>query len=162
MGSGLSNARAESFSVPGQAKSRKTKMKKAPAKAATPAPAKKQAATAETARRDPFYIPPLPKPGVEGEIIQGPLPPGKRGLIISQLTLEGIVRMETNNTMIAVVANPANRAYFLRQNDEVYNGAVTKITSDSVTFTEKYRDAEGRESTREVVKRLAPTPGVNP
>jgi Tfp pilus assembly protein PilP len=83
-------------------------------------------------------------------------------LIISQLTLEGIVRMETNNTMIAVVANPANRAYFLRQNDEVYNGAVTKITSDSVTFTEKYRDAEGRESTREVVKRLAPTPGVNP
>ncbi len=160
---GLCEAQAAAPSAPKQARALKAKKMKKPAakKVAAPATAKKAPAAGETARRDPFYIPPAVKPGAEGEIIVGPLPPGKRGLVPSQLKLEGIVRMEAANSMIAVVANAANRAYFLRENDEVYNGVVTKITLDSVLFTEKYRDAEGRESTREVVKRLAPAPGVN-
>jgi hypothetical protein len=112
-------------------------------------------------RRDPFKLPPPPGKGglQEGEGITGPLPPGKRGLVISRLRLEGIVRLDTTNEMIAVVDTNANRAYFLRENDAVYNGVVSKITPDSVYFRENVLDQQGRVQTREVVKRLSQRPG---
>ena len=128
--------------------------------------AKKAAPTAATSvkkvvgRRDPFRIPGPPVPGrVPGEEILGPLPPGIRGLVISQLRLEGIVRLDVPNTMIAVVDTNANRAYFLRENDAVYNGVVSKITPDSVYFRENAIDPSGNVVTREVVKRLSAGPG---
>jgi len=61
--------------------------------------------------------------------------------------------------MIAVVDDNRNRAYFLREKDAVYNGFVSKITPDSVIFTENMLDQEGRVKTREVVKRLGTGPG---
>jgi type II secretory pathway component PulC len=91
----------------------------------------------------------------------GPLPPGKRGLVIAQLRVEGIVRQETSNKMIAVVVTSTDRAYFLHENDEVYNGVVSKITPDSVYFSENFRDVNGRMATRQVVKRLGSGPGEN-
>ena len=88
------------------------------------------------------------------------MPPGPRGLIISQLKLEGIVRVGQNNPkLIAVLANSANRAYFLHENDELYNGVITKITPDSVYFREEIRDGEGKVSSHEVIKKLAPESG---
>lgn len=112
-------------------------------------------------RRDPFKLPPPPGQGgpQDGDGITGPLPPGKRGLVIRRLRLEGIVRMDTTNEMIAVVDTNANRAYFLRENDAVFNGVVTKITPDSVYFRENVLDQQGRVQTREVVKRLSQRPG---
>jgi hypothetical protein len=59
--------------------------------------------------------------------------------------------------MLAVVANSAKKTYFLRENDQVFNGSVEKITSDSIIFREYVRDPLGRESAREVVKKLGPT-----
>jgi len=94
------------------------------------------------------------------EQVLGPLPPGPRGLVISQLRVEGIVRLDTNNTMIAVVDNDRNRAYFLRENDAVYNGIVSKITPDSVIFRENALDQSGKVTVREVVKRLGQGPGA--
>jgi hypothetical protein len=113
-------------------------------------------------RRDPFKLPPPPVTGGSGGAIDmaaGPLPPGTRGLVISQLRLGGIVRQDTTHVMLAVVINPANRAYFLRESDVVYNGVVSKITPDSVQFRENYLDPNGRVQTREVVKRLGQAPG---
>lgn len=112
-------------------------------------------------RRDPFKLPPPPGQGGpgNGDGITGPLPPGKRGLVISRLTLEGIVRLDTTNELIAVVDTKANRAFFLRENDAVYNGVVSKITPDSVYFRENVLDKQGRVQTREVVKRLSQRPG---
>jgi hypothetical protein len=89
----------------------------------------------------------------------GPLPPGTRGLVIGQLRLGGIVRQDATNTMLAVVTNYTNRAYFLRENDVVFNGVVSKITPDAVFFRENYLDPNGRVQTREVVKRLSPASG---
>src|SRR6266568_8922840 len=66
-------------------------------------------------RRDPFRIPPPPSP-VSATGLSGPLPAGPNGLIISQLVLEGIVRMDATGQMIAVVTNNTHRAYFLREN----------------------------------------------
>lgn len=146
----------------------KEKTKK-PAKAAAKTAAKRPAAqaqpsfrSAEGSIRDPFRLPPPPAEIPQGgEIVLGPLPPGSRGLIIEQLKLEGIVRMGKDNPkMIAVLANPANRAYFLHENDPLYNGVITKITPDSVYFKEDVRDAAGKTtSSREVVKKMAPAPG---
>jgi hypothetical protein len=122
---------------------------------------KTPAASAVTGKRDPFKLPPPPAPGREGvEQVLGPLPPGPRGLVISQLRVEGIVRLDTNNTMIAVVDNDRNRAYFLRENDAVYNGVVSKITPDSVIFRENALDQSGKVTVREVVKRLGQGPGA--
>jgi hypothetical protein len=89
----------------------------------------------------------------------GPLPPGLRGLVIAQLILEGVVRLDTTNKMIAVVTNNTKRAYFLRENDAVYNGVVSKIAPDAVYFKENHFDPSGRVSSVEVVKRLPSAPG---
>jgi hypothetical protein len=113
-------------------------------------------------QRDPFKLP--PPPGVKnGESIPegagGPLPPGKRGLLVSQLRLEGVVWENVSKKMIAVVTNDRKLAYFLSENDEVYNGVVSKITRDSVYFKENVLAPDGRVSTREVVKKLGAAPG---
>ncbi len=112
--------------------------------------------------RDPFKIPPLGPPGETPgteEALNANLPPGTAGLVISQIRLAGIVRMDLTNKMIAVVANKANRAYFLHENDSVYNGVVSKITPDSVIFNENQLDRSGQLHTSEVVMRLGSGPG---
>jgi hypothetical protein len=145
--------------------------KKAPGKVAAKKTSTKPLAGAATAskpegsevagRRDPFKLPPPPTPGRQAaEQVIGPLPPGARGLLISQLRLEGVVRLDSTGAMIAVVDNNANRAYFLRENDAVYNGVVSKITPDSVVFRENALDQEGKMVVREVVKRLGQGPGA--
>ena len=143
----------------------------APGKSAkTPAQRKGLAASARAAemtegKRDPFKLPlePVATKSNAGNILDsapgGVLPPGARGLLIAQLKLEGVVREQTSNKMIAVVINDTRRAYFLTENESVYNGVVSKITPDSVSFTENVLDSEGRVTTREVVKRLNPAPG---
>jgi hypothetical protein len=45
----------------------------------------------------------------------------------------------------------------LRENDQVFNGSVEKITTDSIVFREFTKDALGRESAHEVVKKISPT-----
>jgi hypothetical protein len=111
-------------------------------------------------RRDPFKLPGPPVAAGEGEIALGPLPPGTRGLVIGRLRLEGIVRLDTTSTMIAVVDTSANRAYFLRENDAVYNGVVSKITPDTVTFRENALDPNGKVYARDVILRLGQGPGA--
>jgi Tfp pilus assembly protein PilP len=85
------------------------------------------------------------------------LPPGKAGLLVNTLKLDGIVRAP--NGMIAVVSNPQQRTYFLREGDQLYDGRVEKILMDSVSFHEVGRDAFGKPVERQVNKRLYPSPG---
>ncbi len=131
----------------------KTAERKQPASTTKPGPA-------IIGHRDPFKVPQPGRPGEGIEEIKGPLPPGTRGLVISQLRLEGIVRQDLTNTMIAVVVPiNVNRAYFLREKDAVYNGVVSKITPDSIYFSENYLSQFGEVKVREVVKRLGSAPG---
>ena len=81
---------------------------------------------------------------------------GKRCLAIPELTLQGTVR-DISGKMMAVVATSTHRTYTLRENDQVFNGSVEKITSDSIIFREYVKDALGRESAKEVVKKMGPT-----
>jgi Tfp pilus assembly protein PilP len=105
-------------------------------------------------RRDPFVSPIVAKGGVERP--QPNCTNGKRCLVIPELTLQGTIK-DTSGKMMAVVANSTRRTYFLRENDQVFQGSVEKITSDSIIFREYIKDALGRESAREVVKKLVPT-----
>ncbi len=126
-----------------------------------PLPAKEKIQPVTAGLRDPFKQPEPPKEGPEGRIDNEPRPYGVRGLAVGEMTLEGIVREDVSNIMIAVVVGPERRAYFLRINDPVYHASVAKITTDSVYFTETFKDPAGHESTREVVKKM-PATGEKP
>ena len=104
-------------------------------------------------KRDPFLSPVMSKASGPGEACTG----GKKCLAVDQISLRGIVKSDSG--MIAVVVNSANKAYFLRENDPIFNGFVTKITADSVVFHETVQDAIGRPSQRNVVKKIV-TPVV--
>ena len=131
------------------------------AKKSTPRAAKPAATTASTAaketkvaKRDPFES----LVGREhGGGPTGPLPPGKAGLQVSTLRLDGIVRAPSG--MIAVVSNPQSRTYFLREGDQLYDGRVEKIAMDGVSFHEVGKDAFGKPLERQVSKRIYASAG---
>jgi Tfp pilus assembly protein PilP len=75
--------------------------------------------------------------------------------VIPELILQGTIK-DTSGKMMAVVANSIKKTYFLRENDQVFQGSVEKITSDSIIFREYVKDGLGRETAREVVKKLVP------
>jgi len=105
------------------------------------------------ARRDPFES----LLGRQGGKAPLNLPPGKLGLQVSTLRLDGIVRAP--NGMIAVVSNPQSRTYFLREGDRLYDGSVEKISMDGVSFHEEGKDAFGKPVEHQVNKRIYSSPG---
>jgi hypothetical protein len=106
---------------------------------------------AANGRRDPFLSPVVSHAGGSG------CSTGKKCLEIGTINLRGVVHSE--NGFIAVVSNGLNKAYFLRENDPVFNGYVVKITGDSIVFQETMQDRLGKSFTREVVKKIT-TPAV--
>jgi Tfp pilus assembly protein PilP len=101
-------------------------------------------------KRDPFFSPVVQTNGSGCST-------GKKCLEINGINLRGVVKSDTG--FIAVVTNNLNKAYFLRENDPVFNGYVVKITGDSVVFQETIQDKLGKPFTREIVKRIF-TPAV--
>ena len=82
------------------------------------------------------------------------LPPGKKGLVIEQLQLQGVAR-GLDGGWIAVVDNKTKRAYFLREKDELYNGAVSKVLPDRIVYEEVITESAGKKTTREIVRKLS-------
>ena len=103
-------------------------------------------------RRDPFV-----SPVVNRSMLGSGCSTGKRCLAIDQINLQGVVKSESG--MIAVVVNALNKAYFLHENDPVFNGYVVKITGDSIIFKETIQDKLGKPFEREVTKKIS-TPAV--
>lgn len=125
------------------------------AKPAAPAASDESAAKSETAavankgnRRDPF-VSPIVQKVTSSVSCTG----GKKCLEPGQVVLKGVISAETGR--IAVVTNPANKAYFLREQDPVLNGYVVRITTDSIVFRENVTDRLGKVSTREVIKKVS-------
>ena len=117
------------------------------------APGDAEVAEAKFARRDPFEsLISKPQSGTGKN-----LPPGKAGLQVSTLRLDGIVR--SSGGMIAVVSNPQSRTYFLREGDQLYDGRVEKIAMDGVSFHEIGKDAFGKPVERQVNKRIYASAG---
>jgi hypothetical protein len=105
-----------------------------------------------TGRRDPFI-----SPVVNRSMVGSGCSTGKRCLAIDQIALRGVVKSDTG--MIAVVTNALDKAYFLHENDPVFNGYVVKITGDSIVFKESVQDKMGKPFMREVTKTIT-TPAV--
>jgi Tfp pilus assembly protein PilP len=123
----------------------------APVKVAeAPKPKPEEKKWAMSGKRDPFFSPVVQQQGSGCST-------GKKCLEIGTINLRGVVKSDTG--FIAVVTNNLNKAYFLRENDPVFNGYVVKITGDSVVFQETIQDKLGKSFTREVVKRIF-TPAV--
>jgi hypothetical protein len=130
--------------------------KRSPPRATKPAAGGAPATDKEVrvAKRDPFES----LVGHEhGGGPTGPMPPGKAGLQVSTLRLDGIVRAPSG--MIAVVSNPQSRTYFLREGDQLYDGRVEKIAMDGVSFHEVGKDAFGKPVERQVSKRIYASAG---
>jgi len=119
-----------------------------PGEAAKPKPEEKK--WAMNGKRDPFFSPVIQQQGSGCST-------GKKCLEINAINLRGVVK--SDNGFIAVVTNNIGKAYFLRENDPVFNGFVVRITGDSVVFQETVQDKLGKTSTHEVVKRIF-TPAV--
>ena len=102
-------------------------------------------------KRDPFISPVVNHSGGSG------CSTGKKCLEIGAINLRGVVHSDAG--FIAVVTNSLNKAYFLRENDPVFDGYVVKITGDSIVFKETVQDRLGKTFTREVVKKIS-TPAV--
>jgi Tfp pilus assembly protein PilP len=141
-------AKASSSKRPAAAASSEAKTSEA--RTNDPAPAMKSDAV--TAKRDPFQ--PLvsnTKPS------HGPLPPGKAGLIIGTVHVDGTVKSPSG--MMAVVSNEEQKVYFIREGDKLYDGDVEKIGLDGVTFKENSKDAFGKPVERMVTKRIYQSAG---
>jgi Tfp pilus assembly protein PilP len=124
-----------------------------PTKAAAATPAKpkpEEKKWAMSGKRDPFFSPVVQTNGSGCST-------GKKCLEVGSINLRGVVKSDSG--FIAVVTNNLNKAYFLRENDPVFNGYVVKITGDSVVFQETIQDKLGKPFTREIVKRIF-TPAV--
>jgi Tfp pilus assembly protein PilP len=107
---------------------------------------------AANGKRDPFV-----SPVVSSGATSSSCSNGKKCLEIGTINLKGIIKSE--NGFIAVVSNSVNKAYFLRENDPVFNGYVVRITGDSIVFQETLQDRLGKTFTREIVKKIT-TPAV--
>ncbi len=120
--------------------------------AAAPAAGEKNKPVNLTGRRDPFVSP------VVNQAASGSgCSTGKRCLAIDQIALKGVVK--SDGGMIAVVVNALDKAYFLHENDPVFDGYVVRITGDSIVFKETLQDKIGHPFTREVTKKIT-TPAV--
>lgn len=111
-------------------------------------------------KRDPFKLPPSPAPRLAGKkdaarnSLRAHLPPGPRGLVISELKLQGIVSQQGNAERIAIVSNGVGGAYFLRKDEALYDGTVMRITPRAVYFRERVQLPKGGETFRVVVRQL--------
>ncbi|HYH01184.1 MAG TPA: hypothetical protein VD837_18810 [Terriglobales bacterium] len=130
-----------------------------PSRAVTPAPQPVSPADSQETRgsgkttrvmrgkRDPF-VSIIRTESVEGRVCAA----GKKCLVIGQVELKGIVRSAAGT--IAVVENAQRKTYFLRENDPVFNGRLVRIAADHVVFRETVVDRVGRQSSRDIVKRI--------
>ncbi len=116
---------------------------------------KTETATKGGPHRDPFVSPIMARTTGGGP---SACAGGKKCLPIDQLNLQGVV--QTVDGMIAVVANPANRVYYLHESDPLWDGYVVKIMLDqrtqtgAVIFRQNVIDKVGQQSTRDVTKRV--------
>jgi len=121
-----------------------------------PKPGAPAAPAAGGPRRDPFS-PLLGNSPTGSGTSADRLPPGKAGLMVGTLRLDGLVRGPDG--MIAVVSNPQKRVYFLKEGDRIFDGNVLRITMEAVAFRQIGRDAFGNAQEHEVTRRLYPNSG---
>ena len=103
-------------------------------------------------RRDPFVS--LLARGESMAPIGG-RPNGVKGLLISELTMRGVVR--TSGQLLAIVQAPDNKTYTVHPGDALYDGTVKVVANDAVIFLQRVDDPLSPVKQREVRKTLRTT-----
>ena len=90
----------------------------------------------------------------------GPRPPGKRGLLIDDLSLKGVF-VTPQGAIAQVQASDSTTSYLLRTGDKLYDGEVLAIRFQKddiaeIVFNQGVNDASSVRPFREVVKKIAP------
>lgn len=110
-------------------------------------------------RRDPF-APLLTLAGQSKQAKKVVRPPGKAGLMIGEIDVQGTVRGPRG--AVAVVSSPDGHVYFLRPGDRLFDGTVARIDLNDVVFIEHAHDAFGRAFNRRVTLTVKPPEGAKP
>jgi Tfp pilus assembly protein PilP len=105
-------------------------------------------------RRDPF----VSLLGRGGELPTGGggvRPPGVAGLLVSEVTVKGILKSGKGG-FVALVQAPDSHSYWIHAADKVFDGTVKTITQDAVVFSQDVNDPLSLVKQREVRKTIRP------
>lgn len=115
-------------------------------------PADERAAYDPDGRRDPFTSLALSGSSLAPASNR---PAGVRGLLISELSLRGVV--QSHQRLLATVQGPDKRTYTLSNGAQLLDGTVKVITADAVVFLQQVTDPLSPIKQREIRKTLRPT-----
>ncbi len=107
-------------------------------------------------RRDPFRSLDIVTT-VQAAAVPLVRPPGLKGQLVSEINLVGIVK--SKNELLAMATGFRGKTFFIRANDELYDGKVLDIRSDAVVFNQILTDNQGKKLSQQVVKKLYATRG---
>ena len=112
-------------------------------------------------RRDPFVNPvPKPKTPVEAARVLPTRPPGLKGVLMAEAQIAGVVTSREPSMNVVIISAPgAKTPYFARVGDELYDATVKSIKLDTITFALTATGNAGEKASREIVRRVRPTPG---
>jgi hypothetical protein len=99
-------------------------------------------------RRDPFRsLLVRPEKGMAGQ-----RPPGIAGISVDEVVLQGI--WKTQAGYVAQIRGTDNKSYLLRPGDLLWDGEVTRIAPNEVTFRQNLNDPQSVKPFRDVTKQL--------
>jgi hypothetical protein len=102
-------------------------------------------------RRDPFRSLLIRQPNRPG----GQRPAGIAGIAIDEIIVQGI--WKTRGGFVAQIRGSDNKSYLLRPGDLLYDGEVTRVGTNEVTFRQNLSDPQSVKPFRDVTKQLNAT-----
>ncbi len=105
-------------------------------------------------RRDPFIS--LVGRGNDPKSA-GARPPGVPGLLITEVSVKGIVR--NTSGFVALIQGPDNKTYVVKAGDRLMDGAVKSIVEDAVVFSQDVNDPLSLVKQKEIRKTLRSAEG---
>lgn len=85
----------------------------------------------------------------------GPRPPGIAGIGIDDVTVQGI--WKTRSGFVAQIRGTDNKSYLLRAGDLLYDGEVTRVGPNEVSFRQNLNDPQSVKPFRDITKQLNAT-----
>jgi len=79
---------------------------------------------------------------------------GVAAMSIEELAIIGII--EVQGEYIALVRGPDNVGYFLRANDEIFNGKVVEIDLEKIVFEQEIKAQYALQKSRRITKKIHP------
>jgi hypothetical protein len=102
-------------------------------------------------RRDPFRSLLIRQPNRPG----GQRPVGIAGIAVDEVIVQGI--WKTRAGFVAQIRGTDNKSYLLRPGDLLYDGEVTRVGPNEVTFRQNLNDPQSVKPFRDVTKQLNAT-----